>query len=433
MSKQRLGLIASDHFFISVFGAWLWHSPMISVHDVTALREVLITKWRTFDRAWYEISAFKEFLGGGLILARNDKWSHTRPALARLFSRPQLRMFAPVILNRAQQLCDEMALEASGTVDMQERLLVLSFDTIIKKCFGVSEERSPMFSEAFCALLSSSQAKMLFPFLRLPVDKILFFLPAFRKGIAARELLSDLIREHVRKARRDAEAYSETILGKLLEEGVSNAYFRKDEQIVSELLTVLFAGHDTTAAAMTFALYFLSLHPQLQEQCRQEAREAVWSSEGEDIVRTAESMHFIKSCLRETLRLKPSAPLRGRTCVEATTLSDDDGKTYRVEDGQLLNFSIHNVHLNDKYFPDPEAFKPERWSGGSTEDTHAFLAFGAGPRKCPGELLALLEGTVVLAQLLRSFSFALEDSEPVETRMQLTLVASHLRLKVTRL
>ena len=66
------------------------------------------------------------------------------------------------------------------------------------------------------------------------------------------------------------------------------------------------------------------------------------------------------------------------------------------------------------------------------EQQHTFLAFGAGPRKCPGELLAFLEASIVLARLLRSYVFSFEDAEPVETLMQLTLVASHLRLNVRR-
>ena len=224
-----------------IYGTFLWHSPLLSVSDATALRELLSgPKWRLFDRAWYEIGAFKDFLGGGLILARNAKWVHSRPTIARMFSRNQMQYFSPMIQQRADQMLDSLP---EGVVDMQNLLFLLSFDVILKKCFGSDVENTKRFSDAFHTLLESSQAKMLWPFLKIPVDLVFWFLPIFRRGIAARKQLNGLISHHVREARKRPEVYEGTLLSSILIEGETNNAFSSDEQIADELLTLLFAGH----------------------------------------------------------------------------------------------------------------------------------------------------------------------------------------------
>lgn len=239
--------ISQSFKWTRIYGTFLWHNPLISVNDASALRQMLLN-FKVFDRAWYEIAAFREFLGGGLILARNAKWSHTRPTIARLFGRAELKYFVPVIQHRAAELVDvlrDIVKRPDTVVDMQEHLFLVSFDVMLQKVFGQNStlETSKHFSDCFHTLLKSSIQKMLWPFLRIPVDKLLFFLPVFRRGIAARKEINAFITHHVKEARRREDLYAGTILASLMEEGKTNAAFSSDEQIADEVLTLLFAGH----------------------------------------------------------------------------------------------------------------------------------------------------------------------------------------------
>ncbi len=174
---------------------------------------------------------------------------------------------------------------------------------------------------------------------------------------------------------------------------------------------------------MFFSLLNLAEHEEIQSICRAEVLASA-SPEFDDC-------QFLKNAIRETLRLKPTAPLRGRTSVGTTKLTDDDGNEIPISTGLSIVFSIYNIHRNPKYFPDPERFDPNRFSGGEAAN---YFAFGAGPRKCPGEMLALMEIQIVLGKLLRNFKFTTcPEKGPIETKMALTLVASHGNLKVEKL
>ena len=105
----------------------------------------------------------------------------------------------------------------------------------------------------------------------------------------------------------------------------------------------------------------------------------------------------------------------------------------QVGAGDLVLFSALNVHTNEKYWKNALDYRPERWIDEENEETKNFFAFGDGPRRCPGEFLAILEGTVVVSELLRRFKFEIANANVVETKLSLTLTVNTLPLKITKL
>lgn len=400
-----------------VYLSWMFHTPAYSIHDARCIRQILISEWRSFDRSWHESSMLERFLGGGLILARNSKWTHTRGLISKAFRRT--KEFVPVIEQRTLELCDRLSEHVGQVVDLQQEIFLLTFDVILTKCFGrVDAAETLRFSNAFHTLLDSTIARMFNPFIRLPADWLLGFLPIFREGVKARQVLADFVAQHAKRARLDPEKdYEGTIVSDMIVEGRTNPFFGTDERITEELLTVLFAGHDTTAASISFALYYLARHPEWQERCRQEAA-------------SGESDTVVMACLKEALRLQPPAPLRGRCTTCAVELEDDSGRKIPMLSGSLCHFSIYNVHRDQRYWGlDAEEFNPARFLN-SVTDNDVFLAFGAGPRRCPGEHVALCEGALVLSMLLKRFRFSWEEKAEIDVRMRLTLFAVHLRMRI---
>uniref|UniRef100_A0A1I8PTX3 Cytochrome P450 n=1 Tax=Stomoxys calcitrans TaxID=35570 RepID=A0A1I8PTX3_STOCA len=166
-----------------------------------------------------------------------------------------------------------------------------------------------------------------------------------------------------------------------------------DTEIREEVDTFMFEGHDTTSSAIGFAIYLLSQHADVQQQAYEEAA----SLEG----REKESMPYLEAVIKETLRLYPSVPFYSRSVKE-----DMDVGKLKVPKGCSVSILSYVVHRDEKYFPEPEKFKPSRFFK-NDKDLHpfSFVAFSAGPRNCIGQKFAMLELKSSLSALLRNFEF----------------------------
>ncbi|CAL8139398.1 unnamed protein product [Orchesella dallaii] len=177
--------------------------------------------------------------------------------------------------------------------------------------------------------------------------------------------------------------------------------------VYEESLTVISAGYETTASSLHFLLFFLALHPNHQEQCRQEI-DAVF----EDVDFCSNSQSFIhydaltqlkhlEMCVSETLRLHPNAFLLMRK-IEAELELDED---LILPANTNVGIFIPGIHKNPELYPNPEKFIPERFLKEETSNRHsyAYIPFSAGPRKCIGYKFAIMEMMTATAKILRHF------------------------------
>lgn len=199
-----------------------------------------------------------------------------------------------------------------------------------------------------------------------------------------------------------------------------------DAELHDELLTLLFAGHETTATALTWALYWLHRHPEVLQRLRQELSDTPRGADPEAISR----LPYLSAVVNEVLRIHPVAMLMFPRLVEAPlTLAG-----YSLEPGDVLMGCIQAVHEREDLYPEPGRFDPERFlqrSYGPGE----FLPFGGGARRCIGAALALYEMKLILATLVQRFRFELcpQSDRPLAPRRRgFTLGPSRpVRLLVT--
>lgn len=175
-----------------------------------------------------------------------------------------------------------------------------------------------------------------------------------------------------------------------------------DELIRDQLLTLLIAGHDTSTAQLSWTLYLLGSHPQVYALAREEV-DRVFGT------RTPSSdefpaLHYLDQVSKEALRLYPPIHVGNRR-----TLDDLDLLSHRVPPDQRLMFSIYLTHRDERQWPDPQSFNPDRFARGErgAPDSFAYLPFGGGPRNCIGALFAQVEARAVLARLIQRFDFEL--------------------------
>jgi cytochrome P450 len=184
-----------------------------------------------------------------------------------------------------------------------------------------------------------------------------------------------------------------------------------DDDISNDLLIFMLAGHDTTATALTYALWALGHHRDIQDRVAAEAAEiGGWELTPEDVPR----LGYTVQVLHESLRLCPPAAGVGRLAVRDIRV---DG--YRVEAGSFVAIGIYAVHRDPALWDDPLVFNPDRFSpeASTGRDRRQFVPFAGGPRSCIGEHFAVLETTVALATIVRSTEIRSVDNDfPVECR-----------------
>ena len=189
-----------------------------------------------------------------------------------------------------------------------------------------------------------------------------------------------------------------------------------DEQLRDEAMTLLLAGHETTANALTRSWYLLSQHPDVEARLHAELDAVLEERRGEaaDVPR----LPYTSAVLAESMRLYPPAWVIGRRAVLEYEVAG-----YRVPRGSIVLLSQWVMHRDLRFFPDPERFDPERWTeeARAARPRFAYFPFGAGPRICIGEQFAWIEGVLVLATLARRWRLRRAPGQRVALQPSITL------------
>ncbi len=187
--------------------------------------------------------------------------------------------------------------------------------------------------------------------------------------------------------------------------------------IMDEMITLFFAGHETTSNALTWAMYLLSNHPEIQARLQTEL-DQVLGMEGARFEHL-EHLTYTEMVLKEAMRLLPPAwTLNARQANRDTTVGN-----YLFPKNKVVFISPYANHLNARYFPEPDKFDPERFSPERerTIPKHAYIPFGSGPRVCIGQSFAMMEAKLILASVLHRFSIQPDADQVFEPQAQITL------------
>ncbi|KAJ4450148.1 hypothetical protein ANN_01555 [Periplaneta americana] len=203
-----------------------------------------------------------------------------------------------------------------------------------------------------------------------------------------------------------------------------------DTDIREEVDTFMFEGHDTTSAAISWALFTLGSHPEIQENVIRELGEIFGDSEREATYEDLQKMKYMEQVIKEALRLYPSVPGICRKLDVDVKL-----KNYMIPAGTSTPIIPYIIHRNPEIFPNPEEFNPDHFLPEVAQTRHpfAYIPFSAGPRNCIGQRFALLEEKAVLASVLRKFKIqSLDRRESIDLMLQLILRPKHgIRVKLT--
>jgi cytochrome P450 len=231
--------------------------------------------------------------------------------------------------------------------------------------------------------------------------------------LSAQQLLDGEL-ERLILSRRGAAAKPD-VLGALLEAKNAEGPSFSEREIVEQLKTLVLAGHETSTSALSFTLYLLARHPEVQEKVRGECQLGVQGDA--PTMRELDQLSYTGAVISESLRLYPPVPL-----LERRAVTDDMVGGYCIPKGTLVTLCPWVTHRKAEFFADPEAFVAERFLPGQEAlHTGAYFPFGLGPRACIGRAMALVELKCFLWHLLSRLEFSLPPAFELQTEMLVTL------------
>jgi cytochrome P450 len=268
-----------------------------------------------------------------------------------------------------------------------------------------------------------SQVFELFEALLMPFSQWLekLPLPSVRRFERARDRLDQTVYRLIaerRASRRDTGDLLSMLLLSQDEEGDSDQSYRglTDQQVRDEALTILLAGHETTANALTWAWYLLSQNPEAEAKLHAELDGVLGGRLPtlDDLPR----LRYTQGVFAESLRLYPPAWAIGRRAKQDFSIGE-----YVIPARSIVLMSPWVVHRDARWFPDPLKFAPERWQTGEVElrPKFSYFPFGGGARTCLGERFAWMEGVLVIAALALRWRLRMAPGQPVDTRARITL------------
>lgn len=384
-----------------------WHMVM----DPGAIRQMLLEKLDDYPKSNTTKSLLRPAIGESLFIAEGAHWRWQRRAAAPVFSHRNMMNLAPIMTRAAENACTRISEQSARAVNLYTEMVRTTFDVTSDVTFsGKSDIDSQNVHRAIDAYIAEAGKVSLFDILGFP--NWVLRPGRLMSGAALREM-KQIADDSIEARRLQGQGDIPDLLDLLLAgEDPETKRSMNIAELRDNLLTFIVAGHETTALALSWALYLCAFDQDVQDRARAEAQSVLeGAATGDDVAH----LPFIRAIIDETLRLYPPAGIISRTAQAKDTLCGRE-----ILPGDTVMVPIYALHRQEMLWDAPDAFRPERFLDGKP-DRYAYLPFGDGPRICIGASFALQEAVIILATLLARFKFTPIEGKDPEPVMILTL------------
>lgn len=412
----------------------------LGVGDHEALAAVLRDRPEGFRRSTRLASVMAEIgMQPGVFISNGEAWRRQRRLVMPAFDPAHVKAYFPALLNVTQRLHRRwrIAAAAGAWIDLRSDLMRYTVDGVAGLAFG-----APVNTLESGGDVIQKHLDHIFPAI---LQRALSAFPIWRYYPSAEDqallghvaAIQGAIRGFITLARERMQAHAElaehpsNLLEALLAAAQKEDGAITDDEVAGNVFTMLLAGEDTTANTLAWLIWLLARNPTALARCAEEVQAVAPELESLSMEEIA-GLDYLDACISEAMRLKPVAPTIILEAMRPTTVGD-----VQIEAGTLVWGIYRHDTLDARFFPDPQAFEPQRWLQGGAQGMDSAkrvaMPFGGGPRICPGRYLALLEIKMAMAMLLANFHLdevsTPDGGEPREC-LSLTMAPDKLRMRL---
>lgn len=435
----------------------IWIGPKLIVFLVDPRDVELLLSSHVYIDKSPEYRFFKPWLGNGLLISTGHKWRQHRKLIAPTFHLNVLKSFIDLFNENSRLVVEKMHKEGGKAFDCHDYMSECTVEILLETAMGVSKKTQDqsgydyaMAVMKMCDILHLRHRKMwLYPDLFFNLTqyakkqvKLLDTIhsltkkvirnkkAAFDKGTRGSLAITSINTSEIEKPKGDAGKTStveglsfgqsanlkddldvdENDVGEkkrlafldLLLESAENGALISDEEIKNQVDTIMFEGHDTTAAGSSFFLSMMGVHQHIQDKVIQELDDIFGNSDRPATFQDTLEMKYLERCLMETLRMYPPVPIIARSLKQDLKLASSD---LIVPAGATITVATFKLHRLESIYPNPHVFDPDNFLPEKQANRHyyAFVPFSAGPRSCVGRKYAMLKLKIILSTILRNF------------------------------
>jgi len=410
--EDRFGFLKSLAEQGEIVRARMGAFPLILVTSAEIAHEALVEKDTDFVKG-FGLSLFgRPLLGNGLLSSEGDFHRRQRKLMAPAFVQKRITAYATEISARTETA--QRGWVDGARLDVAEAMMRLTLEIVGKTLFDAefgsdAAEIGDALTQAMVHIIGSLGSLVPIP----PTWPT----PRNRRNQETIARLDQIVYRVIREHREDRRDRGDFLSMLLLAQDEDDGSVMTDKQVRDEAMTIVLAGHETTANALAWTFYLLAQHPTARARLEREVDAAL---EGRSpTLADLPKLPYTLQVFKEAMRLYPPAYVFARRPVRDVTLGG-----HAVPKGQMVLFNVAGIHRVARYFPEPHRFDPDRFAPAAEKalPRQAYMPFGAGSRICIGNHFALMEGQLVLAALAQRLRFdPLPGARYVDTESLVTL------------
>lgn len=396
-------------------------TPLYLLTDPEHIKDLFVTSAAKFKKG-RALEQAKWLLGEGLLTSEGDFHLRQRRLMQPAFHRQRIMAYGATMATYARRMADTW--QDGQAIDLDGEMNRLTLAIAAKTLFNADVEgEAAEIGQALTTVMENFNFYNPFSTVldKLPVPSTL----RRRQAIAR---LDETVYRIIHERRASGDDFGDLLSMLMQARDEESGGGMTDQQLRDEAMTIFLAGHETTANALTWTLYLLSQHPEIEARLQAEVDQALSGRlpTFEDLA----ALPYTRMVLSESMRVFPPVWAVGRRALEPHTFG-----AYTVPKDGIVLVSQWVTHKDPRFYPDPQRFDPERWTPeqAAGRPKFSYFPFGGGPRVCMGEQFAWMEGVLILAALAQQWRFRLAPGHPVATRALITLRPRHgMRLVVSR-
>ena len=380
------------------------------IHHPDDVKRVLVANHRNYTKG-IGLDRVRILLGKGIMTSEGELWRRQRYMMQPLFHRRVITGFAELIAQANDRWIErwEGLARRGELINLTDEMSELTLEIVLRSVFGRDLDR-----------LSQQLGGNPFEVVTREQSRDLQFAYKFRS-------LTKLVAQLIAQRRATEEEHFDYVAMLMNARDKETGAPMGERELIDEIMTLVVAGHETTASGLNWTWYLLSQHPQVESRLHAEIDAA--AEVPAPSLAQMEELHYTRQVIDESLRLYPPGWVLSRRTIEADVLGG-----YPVPAGTNVLLPLYLLHRHPHFWKDPEAFEPERFAPEHEAERprFAYMPFAAGPRHCIGESFALYEMLVHLYKVARRYRLRYVPDKPLELEAQINLRTRyplHMRLE----